>query len=166
RVRGHVEGPGDGVAQHVAPRGGQGDGRSLDPPPSGPRRRKGGRRPVATRPGRRAGRGAQRTGGAPAARGVLRARPRAAAAPHRARGLGLASLRRLQGYSPEVRSSLRVLTALAIACAIAGVAAAPAMACSCAALSKPQLGREADLVFTGRAQSVAVSRAKLVATFV
>jgi LPXTG-motif cell wall-anchored protein len=65
-----------------------------------------------------------------------------------------------------VRSCVRVLIALAVSSTIAEVAAAPAAACSCAQLTKPQLGRAANVVFTGRAVSVAVSRQQLVATFV
>jgi LPXTG-motif cell wall-anchored protein len=65
-----------------------------------------------------------------------------------------------------MRTLLRSTAALAVAAVLVSLASAPALACSCAALPKPELGRIADVVFTGRARTVAARGNHVVARFV
>lgn len=59
-----------------------------------------------------------------------------------------------------------LIAALAVAGTTTGTAVGQAPSCSCTARTPPQLGRQADVVFTGRAVSVALRKSTLVATFV
>ena len=65
----------------------------------------------------------------------------------------------------DVRSSVRVLMSLCVVGVVAGVAAAPAGACTCPRLSKADYGHAAAVVFTGRAEAVTPRGSDLVARF-